>query len=926
MMRRLLLIALLLSPVSAWAQALFGTNAPPTAPITATGGATGRTPMDRAADVLNVKDGSGTTPGAKGDGKCANGGQCTLSSTTSMTASSTTLTVGTALFSPSDVGKVLILANAGASPTTGSVTTIPVATQGSGYTSLPTCSVSTPSTGSGATCSTQATVISATVATGGAGCAGSGTQTFTVVSGVGRWATITGTVTGGVLGGSLTVVDGGYYSTLPTLSGAFLSGGGGCTTYPSVNLSMGIKTVAMTAWGTGYPMSGVTASLSGGSPGVAATLGTPTVYAPIPPLVATISGYTSPTQVTTTAAAQTTISGSVPLFWATDDYAAIQAVLTAGNAQGKNVYIPSGDYFTSAALDPGSGNISIRGDGQFASRLWFNAFASQAFFNTHGSPTAIKGSLQFEDFAIRGLLDFGMVGADTGNDAITLQNYSELNFSRMHFYYTPNGVMSNEAIRNFTAENNLVEYIDSVSLRCRSCFNGIYVGNHFFHTDDDSVDFHQANYIQAAGTIRRGLTVVGNTFEDAIAIHSLGARQITISNNTCMRCKMYMVDVDSTTHEGVNPIYGIDIHDNVATDTLGRAPFNGTGTAISQGVFIVGAIPPQAGANDPNMIPGSMFRASTTIVPPYSYYDNSQVNTNDSTVYPLPPAVGVNVHDNHVFRTLPATEQYSNWGFGTPISELLGLGQNPPVTDVGLRPVSGISLSFNGLGNAAHNNTVMNVQRGITVSGTAVSPALSMVSLTENFIYDAVEYGIYINGMSLENRVSISGGRIVSDPFRLSAGRAATAGTWSNGFSDNLCIAATGGVAVRVSNVAFEECYQPEGGGATQFQNLDNWIYAGVNTLGAWASLNTGIGVPPFGGAGYHLLPVGLGQSAPTSYGASSTTHVLEAATAPTSGQHYQGEVIRSTNPSGCTCYGWSILTTGTTWTSGTDYQPISLP
>jgi hypothetical protein len=911
------------------------------ASVTATGSSTARTPADRAADVLNVKDGTGATLGAKGDGKCANAYRCPTAMTTAITVGTNALSVGSATFTSADVGKTIIIGHAGATPATGSVTSIPVTSQGTSYTSLPTCAITGP--GTSATCFPQGVVQSATVTTpASVACANSGTQTFTVVSGVGRWATVTGTVTGGVLAGALTVTDGGFYSTLPAAT-SLVSGAGGCTTNPSVTLTYAISTaVALGNYGTGYDNT-TTAALTGGSPSVAATLGTPVVYAPIPPLVTTIASVVSSTSVTLATNALTTVSGSQPIFWATDDFVALQAAFNAANVQNKNIYIPTGRYYTSAPINPGNGawygSLSIRGDGMFSSEFWFYGISGQdkQIFLNRNAATSFprKGSLQFQDFGMRGLLDFGLVQNGLGTDAMILLNYTSLDFNRIHCYMMANGCSANEGVDMFNASNTVMEYIDASSWRCRSCFNVTIVGNHFSHTDDDSVDIHQASYLQPgvglAGSIRQNITVTGNTFVDAVPIHSLDARNLTVSGNTCDRCKLYFLNAGSdAAGEGINQTFNINVSDNVITNTIGRAPFNGTGNNIAQSVIGIQTWNPQAGALDPNFIPGNIYRSGTgatagTVIPPFSYYNKSVANSQDPTVNPIPPAVGVNVHDNIISRTLPAVEAYSAWGYGAPISERLGLGVDVPVTDVGLRPISGITIPFTALASKAHSNVVMNTQRGITVGGTGgAGPALSEVELADNTIYDAIEYGIFVTGATNENRLNIHGGRITGDPYRISPGRAGVSGAWSFSYADSYGIFGSGAF-IRVSNVAFEEVYQPIGGTATGYQLLDNWVYGNPFTTGSWTSSNLGVGVPPNGGSGYHYLQVSAGSASPGNYGAASTGHALEAAAAPTSGFHAQGEFIRSTAPGTCTCQGWSMLTTGTAWVSGTDYKVVPI-
>lgn len=89
---------------------------------------------------------------------------------------------------------------------------------------------------------------------GGSGCT-NGTQTFTLnpdTNGslnAGFYATVQGTVSGGVLSGSLTVVDGGAYSTAPG-NGVQLIGAS-CTLEPTVNTTTSTQSAVMSATPTG---------------------------------------------------------------------------------------------------------------------------------------------------------------------------------------------------------------------------------------------------------------------------------------------------------------------------------------------------------------------------------------------------------------------------------------------------------------------------------------------------------------------------------------------------------------------------------------------------------------------------------------------------------------------------------------------------
>lgn len=342
--------------------------------VTATGAVTARTLADRAAERLNIKD-----YGAVGD---TNSDQTTAT----IALGSAALTVGHSDFTAADVGKAISVDGAGTQAATGAVSSIPTNTAGSGYVSLPTITLGSIGSGTLATPLPRMALQSGTVASGGVGCT-TGTQTFTLSGGSPiTVATLTGTVTAGVLSGALTVTAASSYINLPTPVATVPLTGGGCSTPPTLNASFGLLSVYMAGSGINYPP-GVTASISGGTPSVAAALGTPVVTLPTPPLVTTIAGVTSPTQITLAATAATALTGgAVNIAWGHDDSAAINATVIQANtfvAAGgfrKNLYFPSGNYWVQSAPPMLSGNVGITGDGVNISKLTVSpAFTGDLF-------------------------------------------------------------------------------------------------------------------------------------------------------------------------------------------------------------------------------------------------------------------------------------------------------------------------------------------------------------------------------------------------------------------------------------------------------------------------------------------------------------------------------------------------------------------
>ena len=280
--------------------------------VTATGSSTAAPLAARFGHLPNAIDDFG----AKGDAAYIPG-------SFTMSAGSAALSAGSTVFSASQVGKAIMVPGAGTTSTTGPVSAIPVSAAGSGYTSIPTVSVSGGS-GSGADASVLMEVVSAGVAGGGSG-ATNGACTVTGTTGYGTKFQATGTVTGGALGGTLTVSVAGSYYYLPTsLTAEPVTGCG--LTGATLSLSMGVGSVVVNYGGSGYPSSGSTASLSGGN----ATLGTPTVSIGAAPLWTTIASFTDAQHVTLAANARTAISSyPTSILIGTDDSAAITACIAA---------------------------------------------------------------------------------------------------------------------------------------------------------------------------------------------------------------------------------------------------------------------------------------------------------------------------------------------------------------------------------------------------------------------------------------------------------------------------------------------------------------------------------------------------------------------------------------------------------------------
>jgi hypothetical protein len=912
--------------------------------VTAAGTSTSRTLANRFADFVNVKD-----KGAKGDGVLYNGGAGTTSTNVTINASSTTLTVSGSLFASTDVGKSIVIGNAGTANTLGLPLTVAVTSAGSGYASVPTCTITDASgSGTGATCAAFMSLQTATLVSGGTGCVDGAAVEFIVgIDGqgtgtsVGTTPTVTGVVSGGVLSGPLTITRPGFQTTLGTLTAA-PAYGDSCATNPTITLSYGVGAIQVTGRGAGfsvntgtYSMTQTTAALSGGSPSVAAVVGAVGVYHPTPPLITTIAAYVSPVQVTLVAPAASTLSAAaVPLMWATDDHAAFQTAINAGTG----IFIPAGIYWNGAnILEPGTKNLIVMGAGRDNTIIMLDTGNS----TTQDSPTpgawtpwmrhtgGVKappgnGQLTFQDFQVRGLLDFGRV--DIGAGVFELNRYSRISQVDMIFRQMPFISNQLENIGQYEVKGTLFDTSMRDGARCRACQSVRIIGNKFIHSDDDSVALHQNFTSNGAGEVGEDFVVMGNDFEDTMCVHILSARNAVIQGNTFRRCKIRAIDMSWTFGEGSQQLRSLTVADNIMADTVNRI---GDGPSVC--VICISYSGPVAPNGVTSMFVG--VPATVNFVPkPWDYdrnYTTGLTNGGPTTQFSA-SARGMNIHDNTITRTLPAVANYSAWKFGQFFSPAGFI--DPPMVDSFLQPSAGISTSVNALDLSVHDNHVQDVRRGIVVNDAVVIPGIIHVSVNNNHIYNAWEYGIYGPGSGAVASFDIIGNSIDLDPYLISPGRAGTNGSWTSGYtaSVGVSILYTGRIKLGVN--AMQNMYttqQPTGSWMAWNNTLRGspFYTSGSTTQIGWTSSNLGIGAYPNNGGGqFDIQPVVSNPgSAPLTWGLNLVGKTLSAAAAPSSGFHVVGDFIISTAPQTCTCTGWVALNTGTTWTSGTDYKVVPI-
>ncbi len=374
-------------------------------------GAIARSLSSWKADRINIRD-----FGAYGDTRDYKGAFTLPQSSNVLTG------VPTGTFSPADIGKAIYVWGAGATGTTGSIMSIPVTTPGGGYTAVPSIMLTGAGNGTGTRTLAVMGVTGVTVTSAGAGLA-PGAYLFTayLASGgpggtqVNANATVQLTVkSDGTVDTTVapsftaTGATAGLYFSLPASMTATLTprtAPPGTATYPVATLSFGVVSVYLTQ-GSGYPLSGMTATLqdpSGATPPTSpAVLGAPVVAAPVAPLTTTIvevaadgSGATLATAaVNDHTASPANISYSFR--WGHDDTAALAAAVAAANTrmqlgQTPCIYAPGGSYMIASPPGQFATGYSgcVMGDGAYATDFVLTpTFAGDLFAWSNAWPWA----------------------------------------------------------------------------------------------------------------------------------------------------------------------------------------------------------------------------------------------------------------------------------------------------------------------------------------------------------------------------------------------------------------------------------------------------------------------------------------------------------------------------------------------------------
>lgn len=591
--------------------------------------------------------------------------------------------------------------------------------------------------------------------------------------------------------------------------------------------------------------------------------------------------------------------------------------------------LPAGAVYyypmASASINPRTG-LSYYGDGMYASILkWDEGYEATGspgspgykylFYNTDARTASGKPGLSFADMQFRGTM-FDTTGPsrlNTGGPAFFLDNYDTLSMQRIRCCNMARIVTQCENIRSVLVTGCEFDTCMRDMARFRSSFNVVIVGNVFRHCDDDAIDVHQAEYLSAAGSIDEGIIIANNTCEDTGRIVCIGGRIVNITGNIMRRCSGGIQVNGEGSLEGVNQEFSVVINDNQVLDVVYKVA---AAANIFSSIYYAPQ-QPRATAASSSVVPGRPVTATGVFQQPYAHR-NSLVSVAANAIA---PGMGVQICNNVIMRTLPAVAAYSQWGFGQAIDQPGWI--DIAMTDAQMTPIVGIAVDASSIGVMVSNNVIQNQKRAIHYVNASPLNGIGQVHITNNSIYDCVDYGISMVGFASAFRMvgTISGNIFNIDPYHINSLRGA-GGTWTVSSLNTGCGIVCFGSYVSglvVEGNTFLNCLVPVALGNTQYR--DNVLVCQPSVVG-FNVANRGIGTVERAGRGFSYQIIDASPLSAT-YGALTNINEHDATSIPTTGFYVIGHIVHNTNPS--VVAGWVRLTTGSAHVAGTDWKTIAL-
>lgn len=603
--------------------------------------------------------------------------------------------------------------------------------------------------------------------------------------------------------------------------------------------------------------------------------------------------------------------------------ARINAAYTALTAAGGGtVRLMPGSYTLEAAVTP-TDKVAIRGAGMGVTIL--NKASGSVAFN-RGPGSAATGYIHISDLTIQGDWLSNQTLGDDNDRHIKIYNCDLLAIERVESVYCRQMGITAVTCGNVDVTHCRVRYCARDAINITGCRRVRATNNRVAGCSDDAIAIHQT--VTAGNPPCEGHVIAGNIIEDSYGIKCLGLSKAAISGNTLRRVKGYGIFAWTDGSEGLNDIVALAITGNTITDVI-----NGTfwGGGSNNYAIVVGS---SAKSYQEPVVGG----ATPDINYPEDFYYVSNHATNQNA-----GLQGVVISGNTIIGfTLPATAQYTSWGYG---QSFRNNGFVDPDLSAGFEFGSiGILLSGPILSTHISGNYIGAVSSLVQLNSVS-SSRLKLLKFDGNTCVRWKNHGISLETSSQKyGFVDITNNTFDGDPYFESANRTTPIdGTWSSGAQTPTIVDAVNFTGVRVAGNSFRNVNQiSHTSGANPIEYSGNsyrYEPASADVIGT-SSNNGNKGIRSHSGMQDMQARVMWEDSTPTSatYGQVLGVQIGGATAMPTSGYFVTGQFVfnlgvatatqtleaGTTDPTPqYTLIGWKRLTTGNAHVLNTDWREL---
>lgn len=558
--------------------------------------------------------------------------------------------------------------------------------------------------------------------------------------------------------------------------------------------------------------------------------------------------------------------------------------------------------------------------------------------DSHGGGDGISNNnVALNDFHIRDMTVTGMRATlpSSGVQLIQLTNGTNLSIENSEFIQSRQMGLVIQRSNHVVIRGNRIFRTNADGIAVWDSSDVLISANTIEGANDDAISAHSND--ATAAPVRSGLTITGNTITESQGIDVLGAKNVTIADNTLRRMMSYGIVVDTGAGvgfptQGDTALFGVHITENTISDVFRRpetpyrdqeqyyikvaggprVPVAG-GSAPGNPAVGTGAVSPLLGSDGVGAFYTNAIMAGGSVPGPGGYW--------------------VDVTGNRLLRTLPAVAAYSDWGYNAA----LFVGDNGPANGLYNGPVTEAELNTDGIhvepalrNSRVEGNTVQTsgpYAIFLDQSRPTAAGDYDGLLIQNNKLVDFQTSGLWANPQAAE-RIVVRGNEFDGDP-RFVAPARGPHGTWAALSGPTAVpegILAGAGGLVMLDN-SFRNVVQAVVAN-TSLPTLarNNLIYAKPAAIGGSAA-NAGVGVLPPDGPefGYAIED---SDPASATYGQMLSAQPGSAAAQPASGTFVAGHMVFNNSPSlangGGTTLGWLRLTTGTGNVAGTDWATIN--